>query len=55
MKYYILIILILSCTRFALQFVEDTKNQDKELITLFILIAHIVATVGYFNLFFISK
>ena len=52
MKYYILIILILSCTKFVLQFVMDTEKKNKPLITLVITIAHIIATIGYFNLMF---
>ena len=52
MKYYILIILILSCTKFLLQFVKDLDNKNKPFITLLIAILHIIATVGYFNLMF---
>jgi hypothetical protein len=52
MKYYILIILLLSCTKFLLQFVKDAEKKNSPWITLVILIAHIIATVGYFNLMF---
>lgn len=52
MKFYILIILILSCTKFLLQFVKDNNENNKPLITLVIAIAHIIATIGYFNLMF---
>jgi len=52
MKYYILIILILSCTKFLLQFAKDCEKKNKPLITLVITILHIIATVGYFNLMF---
>ena len=52
MKYYILIILLLSCTKFLIQFVRDVDRKNKPLITLFIAILHIIATVGYFNFMF---
>lgn len=52
MKYYILIILLLSCTKFLIQFVRDVDRKNNPLITLFIAILHIIATVGYFNLMF---
>lgn len=52
MKYYILIILILMCINYLLRFVKDVEKKNKPLITLFIAILHIIATVGYFNLMF---
>lgn len=52
MKYYILIILLLSCTKFLVQFVRDEDKKDSPWITFVILIGHIIATVGYFNLMF---
>jgi hypothetical protein len=55
MRYYILIILILSCTKFLLQFVKDVDRKDKPLMTLFVAILHIIATVGYFNLMFTTN
>lgn len=55
MKYFILIALILPCIRISLQFVRDTKNEDKPLVTLFILILHLIAVIGYFNLTFTIK
>lgn len=52
MKYYILIVLVLACTKWLFQFSFDAKTNKKPLITLVIAIAHIVATIGYFNLMF---
>ena len=52
MKYYILIILLLSCTKYLIQFVKDAEKKDNHWITLIILIEHIIAVVGYFNLMF---
>ena len=52
MKYYIFIILLLSCIKFLLQFVKDAEKKDSPWITLIILIAHIIAAIGYFNLMF---
>jgi hypothetical protein len=52
MKYYILIILLLACTKFLLQFVRDVEDNNKPIMTLVIAIMHIIATIGYFNLMF---
>lgn len=55
MKYFILIILILSCIQRSLEFIKDANTKNNPLLTLFVLITYIVATIGYFNIMFTTK
>lgn len=55
MKYFILIMLILTCTKWMIEFSRDTQAKNKAGYTFVIMILHIIAAIGYFNLMFITK